>query len=772
MKDCLCEADASSQLALLQPLDQLIRLCLDGDFPPAAAPYFCAAHLVPLRKTAPGDPDPLMEPATSVADDDQDIALRPVAVGEVLRRLVSKTLMAQGVMKRAAADLEPLQCGLGTRGACELIGHATSAIVRELHLPAYPTDWAVLQVDLANAFNQVSRSHMLQAFASRCPEATHWMATSYGRPAYLFAGGHPGVGGGPLCLLSHAGVQQGDNMGPAGFCFAAHDLWESFQGLDGVLWQAWYMDDGTIVGSLEGLSKVIENLQALGPGRGLHLNKSKCVLWGPGASADTLSAHPALQGISLQPYAPGTGLRVLGVPVEHPAEEGTFTRALFGKAVDKLATMCARLTRLPATHVQYTLLRYCLDGCRLNFLTRCSSAAHIGALIQRADNILRQTLGDVLGTQLSDKQWDQAKLPQRHGGLGIGSPVDLATPGRLATMVDFVRRAQRVLLLDEAVPLVPPDFPLVVTTMLGCLGPEFSPLKGWNTAPDTVCRAEETHGRQHWWGERWHKARAKSLPAGLPARDQARVVLQQSQRGAAWLSICPSAGQGTELNNDECRLALRFWLGAPLLPPQWQGAPCPLCGQAIDILGDHVVCCARNQLKHRHSVLQGALFELAQLAGIPAALEVALPDGSVPGDVCFRQWDADGPLMVDLTIRHPTPLGTSPPPVDGLRAWFTTQAEDKDALYLDKCRRSGYSFLPFVVTPWGGLGPDAMKVMLRLQKLALGSKRGWARTRLAQQIWQKLSLAVCKPVARQLTALLQVTEPAWGVAPTQHQPYA
>ena len=208
------------------------------------------------------------------------------------------------------------------------------------------------------------------------------------------------------------------------------------------------------------------------------------------------------------------------------------------------------------------------------------------------------------------------------------------------------------------------------------------------------------------------------------------------------------------------------------MPVQWQGAACPLCNQALDILGDHMVCCNKNNLKQRHSVLQGALADLAQLAGIPVALEVALPDGSVPGDVCFRQWDADGPLMVDLTCRHPTPVGSAPPPVDGLSAWYAAQEGDEDALYLEKCRRHGYSFLPFVVTPWGGLGPEALKLMLRLQKLALGSKRGWVRTRLAQQIWQKLSLAVVKPVARQLTAILQVTEPAWGVAPHQHHPYA
>ena len=69
-----------------------------------------------------------------------------------------------------------------------------------------------------------------------------------------------------------------------------------------------------------------------------------------------------------------------------------------------------------------------------------------------------------------------------------------------------------------------------------------------------------------------------------------------------------------------------------------------------------------------------------------------------------------------------------------------------------------------------------MKVMLRLQKLALGTKRGWARTKLAQQFWQKFSLAVAKPVARQLTAILQVQEPEWGHRPPPtgraHTPYS
>ena len=39
--------------------------------------------------------------------------------------------------------------------------------------------------------------------------------------------------------------------------------------------------------------------------------------------------------------------------------------------------MCRVLTHLPAANVQYTLLRYCLDGCRLASLLRATPATHV-----------------------------------------------------------------------------------------------------------------------------------------------------------------------------------------------------------------------------------------------------------------------------------------------------------------------------------------------------------------------------------------------------------
>ncbi|KAL2612792.1 hypothetical protein R1flu_024484 [Riccia fluitans] len=85
--------------------------------------------------------------------------VRPIAVGEVLYRLVARTLGFQ--FREALADhFSPLQFGVATRGGCETIIHGLRATL-DLH-----PDWVVLQVDIQNAFNTISREvlfHELRA---------------------------------------------------------------------------------------------------------------------------------------------------------------------------------------------------------------------------------------------------------------------------------------------------------------------------------------------------------------------------------------------------------------------------------------------------------------------------------------------------------------------------------------------------------------------------------------------------------------------------------
>ena len=72
-----------------------MNIVAQGKVPAAVAPYFFGANLFALVKKNGG--------------------FRPVAVGNVLRRLVSKCI-AYAVAGRASEFLRPLQFGVGVRG--------------------------------------------------------------------------------------------------------------------------------------------------------------------------------------------------------------------------------------------------------------------------------------------------------------------------------------------------------------------------------------------------------------------------------------------------------------------------------------------------------------------------------------------------------------------------------------------------------------------------------------------------------------------------------
>ena len=81
-------------LSLIKALGTLSRLWAEGALPVEHAQFWCGANLFPLRKT--------------------DGGVRPVAVGETLRRLTGKVLLATAVAKAQVAQLTPVQVGVGS----------------------------------------------------------------------------------------------------------------------------------------------------------------------------------------------------------------------------------------------------------------------------------------------------------------------------------------------------------------------------------------------------------------------------------------------------------------------------------------------------------------------------------------------------------------------------------------------------------------------------------------------------------------------------------
>src|SRR5688572_9047112 len=132
--------------------------------------------------------------------------LRPIAVGLTLRRLVAK--MANKHAQAACAPLlQPSQLGVGTKGGCEALIHAT-----RLFLSNLTEEKAFVKLDFANAFNSVRRDAVLEAVARHRPDLVAFTNAAYGSPSLLWAG--------DSLLLSAEGVQQGDPLGSLLFCLA------------------------------------------------------------------------------------------------------------------------------------------------------------------------------------------------------------------------------------------------------------------------------------------------------------------------------------------------------------------------------------------------------------------------------------------------------------------------------------------------------------------------------------------------------------------------
>ena len=164
------------------------------------------------------------------------MALRPIAVGETLRRLVSKIAMRSPHVLEAINHLMPTQLGVGVPGAAETIPMALQNWVTS---HAGDRGWLAMQVDLTNALNTIESLAILTEITARDPALCDWASFCYNEHSLLFSGGLP--------IRSEQGVQQGDPLGPLFFSLAWQKVVESLP-IDLSL-NLWYLDDGHLVGS-------------------------------------------------------------------------------------------------------------------------------------------------------------------------------------------------------------------------------------------------------------------------------------------------------------------------------------------------------------------------------------------------------------------------------------------------------------------------------------------------------------------------------------------
>ena len=733
LQDLLCRNRRSGDL--LPALATFVQACVNGRLPDTLGPMLCAARLIPLKK--------------------KDGGVRPVAVGEVLRRVVGKCLLRHPNVADQVKSLQPLQLGVGVPMACPIIAHGLRRAVNELPVTG---DWAILQVDVSNAFNTVARSAIMAGARDFVPAVIPWMQFCYSKTVPLFTGDQ--------VIHSSTGTHQGCPMGPLGFALGIQRALRTTAARTPLSWMSFYLDDGHLLAPLADLAAAFPVLQTELAAVGLRVNLAKCALWGPGERlvAQLPEDHP-LRGVTSTPFLPDSGLQVLGLPVDFPGTLGK-TRCVFDDAASKLSGGLSALAAAQDAQVQHALLRSCADACKLLFLAQgCEvGAPMVKQAMERADDDIMSTFEEVLGMPLSLPQRLQASLPMRKGGCGIKLLSTSAAPARLAFLATYAAKAAALgVPAHWCVPLecdvVSACEALAATGVTRTL----APLAGWRERPATICSAQSLHRQQRWWAEHVVEAQAERLRVLVQgtARDAARLALQCKGQGTGWMHVAPHPGLDTVMGHAEYQLGLRWWLGLPLVPDMADGEVCPKChATALDRFGDHLMCCRQNNFSARHGALQDSLLLVLGIAKQPAEREQPLRQANAsrvlrqqlrPADILLRGWAGGRDVAVDVTIAHPLQLAELPWQVDKAKSFLRRREELKIGKYEAACQLEGWGFLPMAFSTWATPGPGAFGLLARiLRRAAAGADADDRSTRLAE-----LRDTVTQSVMRQVVRLLE-----------------
>ena len=388
-------------LVLMEQLAAVVNLLARGQACAAAAPVLAGASLVAVPKPKGG--------------------VRPIAIGEVMRRLTGKCLMT-AVREEARAFLWPAQLGVGVPAGAETAVHTARAWLSRQQ--AAGNRKVLLKLDFRNAFNCLSRQAMLATIASHFPTLARFAVWCYAQPTHLQFGG-------ASTIMSAGGVQQGDPLGPL-FVAAtrqplARMLREASVGLD---LSFFYLDDGVLAGDVIAVASALHLRSAE---LGLELNLLKCELVSVGdfPEAALLPYFPR-QLVSTPDGASRVqrSFELLGAPVG----DDSYMAGHAAARVQAARPLLQALGELEDPQVGLRLLRSCAGHCKLTHSLRCAPLFGENASLSEFDVLVRDCFSGLTGLHLADVQWEQAARDLAHAGLGLRSVARDAPAAYLASV--------------------------------------------------------------------------------------------------------------------------------------------------------------------------------------------------------------------------------------------------------------------------------------------------------------------------------------------------
>ena len=116
----------------------------------------------------------------------KDGGIRPVAVGNVFRRLAAK-VGCYAVSRAVSHELLPIQLGVSVKGGAEAAVHAVRTFITN---NIDSNDHRIIvKLEMMNAFNSVRRNHVMQTCLDRTPQIAKLSFLAYSKPSSVIASG-------------------------------------------------------------------------------------------------------------------------------------------------------------------------------------------------------------------------------------------------------------------------------------------------------------------------------------------------------------------------------------------------------------------------------------------------------------------------------------------------------------------------------------------------------------------------------------------------------
>jgi hypothetical protein len=588
LKDIISLSAGEAGQKALRALTKLCNFLLSGQLPSEICHLLYGASLCALNK--------------------KDGGIRPIAIGNCLRRLTSKLACFQS-RNIVNSYLSPHQLGVATKPGCEAAIHTTRTFVNN----DQNRGKVLLKLDFKNAFNSVERDCILKEVQCHTPLLYPYLYQCYRNPSTLFFGNH--------LISSSVGAQQGDPCGPMIFSLAIQPIILS---LDSQM-NIWYLDDGTLADYPEVVLSDFKKVINLSQEIGLELNFNKCEIFCCSEDTD-LKVIKEFQNL-----APGIkicdreSLSLLGSPIFDQGFKNTVEKTII--TVENLLNKAELLNR----HVAYTLIKNCLFIPKFNFLLRTTPFWKFSNYVNSIDSSLKSCLERILNLRLTDLQWRQSTLPIRFGGLGIRRISDICLPAFLSS-INGVKKLVSLLLnsKDNELNIHHYDEALAV----------------WGVANENEIPTIPQF-QKNWDNINIKGIIANNLIFNSP-RDLARFKALQCRESGSWLHAIPSPNIGTLLDNTSFQVCIGLRLGCNLCTPHI----CK-CNAKVDEIGTHGLSCFKSSGRFsRHTEINSIINRSLTSIHVNSTLEPveSCDDGKRPDGMTLVPWIKGQPLVWDVTV--------------------------------------------------------------------------------------------------------------------------